>query len=263
MSREVTKDIAIQHKKYAIKKMNNVFEAFINNPDDKYLKKADLLAYWLETFSNYLLDEQKFDYSKIPSYKRGDVISVNLGFNVGSEQGGLHYAIVLDNDNQQSSPVITVVPLSSGEEDDTYERDVFLGNELYEKLKSKYDKLDVTIKKDMQEALNIQKIIQQSLENLKENPTENTEAELINLLATIEQKIDKLNIERKTLNIYNKELQKLKKGSIALMEQITTVSKMRIYKPKNEHDLLYGIKYSDGAMDKINEQLKTLFIFCK
>ena len=263
MGREVTKDIAIQHKKHAIKKMNNVFEAFINNPDDKYLKKADLLAYWLETFSGYLLDEQKFDYSKIPSYKRGDVISVNLGFNVGSEQGGLHYAIVLDNDNQQSSPVITVVPLSSGEEDDTYERDVFLGNELYEKLKSKYDKLDATIKKDMQEALNIQKIIQQSLENLKENPTENTEAELINLLATIEQKIDKLNIERKTLNIYNKELQKLKKGSIALMEQITTVSKMRIYKPKNEHDLFYGIKYSDGAMDKINEQLKTLFIFCK
>ena len=164
MGREVTIDIAIQHKKHAIKKMNNVFEAFINNPDDKYLKKADLLAYWLETFSNYLLDEQKFDYSKILSYKRGDVISVNLGFNVGSEQGGLHYAIVLDNDNQQSSPVITVVPLSSGEEDDTYERDVFLGNELYEKLKSKYDKLDATIKKDMQEALNIQKIIQQSLE---------------------------------------------------------------------------------------------------
>lgn len=263
MGREVTKDIAIQHKKHAIRKVNNVFEAFINNPDDKYLKKADLLAYWLETFSDYLLDEQKFDYSKIPSYKRGDVISVNLGFNVGSEQGGLHYAIVLDNDNQQSSPVITVVPLSSGEEGDTYERDVFLGNELYDKLKSKYDKLDATIKKDMQEALNIQKIIQQSLENLKENPTENTETELINLLTAIEQKIDKLNIERKTLNIYNKELQKLKKGSIALMEQITTVSKMRIYKPKNENDLLYGIKYSDGAMDKINEQLKNLFIFSK
>ena len=43
MGREVTKDIAIQHKKHAIRKVNNVFEAFINNPDDKYLKKADLL----------------------------------------------------------------------------------------------------------------------------------------------------------------------------------------------------------------------------
>ena len=262
MGREITKDIAIQHKKLAIRKMNNVFEAFINNPDDKYLKKADLLAYWLENFSDYLLNEQKFDYSKILSYKRGDVISVNLGFNVGSEQGGLHYAIVLDNDNQQSSPVITVVPLSSGKEEDTYQRDIFLGNELYEKLKSKYDKLDATIKKDLQEAINIQKVIQESFGNL-ENPSENTESNLNNLLTTIGKKIDTLNTERKTLNIYNKELQKLKKGSIALMEQITTVSKMRIYKPKNENDLLYGIKYSDGAMDKINEQLKTLFILCK
>ena len=69
--------------------------------------------------------------------------------------------------------------------------------------------------------------------------------------------------EQKNLNIYSKELQKLKKGSIALMEQITTVSKMRIYKPKNENDLLYGIKYSDGVMDKINEQMKKLFIFSK
>lgn len=263
MGREVTKDIAIQHKKHAIRKVNNVFEAFINNPDDKYLKKADLLAYWLENFSDYLLDEQKFDYSKIPSYTRGDVISVNLGFNVGSEQGGLHYAIVLDNDNQQSSPVITVVPLSSGQEQDTYPRDIFLGNELYEKLKSKYDKLDATIKKDLQEALSIQKVIQESLKNLKENPTENAESNLTALLTTIEQKIDTLNTERKTLNIYNKELQKLKKGSIALMEQITTVSKMRIYKPKNENDLLYGIKYSDGALDKINERLKELFIYSK
>lgn len=263
MGREVTKDIAIQHKKQAIRKIGSVFEAFINNPDDKYLKKADLLAYWLENFSNYLLDEPRFDYSKIPSYKRGDVISVNLGFNVGSEQGGLHYAIVLDNDNQQSSPVITVVPLSSGKESDTYERDIFLGNELYDKLKSKYDKLDISIKEDLQETLKIKKIIQQSLKNLKENPTENTEHELINLLTVIEEKIAKLKAEQKTLNIYSKELQKLKKGSIALMEQITTVSKMRIYKPKNEHDLLYGIKYSDGAMDKINEQLKKLFIYSK
>ena len=38
---------------------------------------------------------------------------------------------------------------------------------------------------------------------------------------------------------------------------------MRIYKPKSEHDLLYGIKYSDGALDKINERLKELFIYSK
>lgn len=47
------------------------------------------------------------------------------------------------------------------------------------------------------------------------------------------------------------------------MEQITTVSKMRIYKPKNSSDLLYGVKFSDGAMDKINEKLKELYVYSK
>lgn len=263
MGRELTKDIVIQHKKHAIREINNIFEAFINNPDTKYLKKADLLAFWLENFSEYLIEERKFDYSKIPSYKRGDVISVNLGFNVGSEQGGLHYAIVLDNDNKQSSPVITVVPLSSGKEEDTFPRDIFLGSELYEKLKSKHDKLDEKIKSELKEAIEIKQIIEKSLKDIKENPTIAAKANLENLLTNIKGKIDFLTKEEKTLTIYNKELQKLKRGSIALMEQITTVSKMRIYKPKNSNDLLYGIKYSDGAMDKINERLKELYIYSK
>ncbi|MBQ2800996.1 MAG: type II toxin-antitoxin system PemK/MazF family toxin [Lachnospiraceae bacterium] len=67
----------------------------------------------------------------MPKYKRGDIVSLNFVFNVGSEHGGLHYAVVLDNDNKQSSPVITVIPLSSGSESCTYDRDVFLGNHFY------------------------------------------------------------------------------------------------------------------------------------
>ena len=38
---------------------------------------------------------------------------------------------------------------------------------------------------------------------------------------------------------------------------------MRIYEPKNSSDLLYDIKFSDGAMDKINVQLKKLFVYSK
>ena len=34
-------------------------------------------------------------------YSRGDIVKVNLGFNIGSEQGGLHYAIVVE-DNEAS-----------------------------------------------------------------------------------------------------------------------------------------------------------------
>ena len=46
-------------------------------------------------------------------YKRGEIVKVHLGFNVGSEEGGLHYAVVLDKNNAKSSPVITIIPLTS------------------------------------------------------------------------------------------------------------------------------------------------------
>lgn len=41
------------------------------------------------------------------------------------------------------------------------------------------------------------------------------------------------------------------------------INSPRIYKPKNSSDLLYGIKFSDGAMDKINDKLQELFVHSK
>lgn len=46
-------------------------------------------------------------------YKRGSIIKANLGFNVGNEEGGLHYCIVLDKTNALSSGTLTVIPLTS------------------------------------------------------------------------------------------------------------------------------------------------------
>lgn len=262
MGSNITDEDIIKHKKSAIKQLNNTFETFINSPNAKHKKKADLIAYWIENYSKYLLSEEKFDYGSIPKYKRGEVISVNFGFNVGSEHGGLHYALVLDNDNKKSSPVITVIPLSSGNVDSTYERDVFLGNELHDKLSAKFNKLNSQVQNELSELTRTIDILTKSL---KANPVteDNLEKDVSQLLSNLKSRVDKLNNEKKSLEIYEKEILKLKDGSIALMEQITTISKMRIYKPKNSSDLLYGVKFSDGAMDKINEKLKELFVYDK
>ena len=263
MSKILTQNDVVSHKKKAIKAIGNTFEAFINSPEQKHLKKADLLAYWIESFSFYILNEEKFDYSRIPKYKRGDVISVNFGFNVGSEHGGRHYAIVLDNDNKQSSRVLTVIPLSSGTLENTNERDVFLGNELYDKLKNKYDKLCEENEKAIEETTRTLDMIN----NIFSVETTDSDREKIDKLKEfakiLEERADILNEEKTTLNNYNREIINLKAGSRALMEQITTISKMRIYKPKTSEDLLYGIKFSDGAMDKINDKLKELYVFSK
>ena len=64
MGKNITDDDIIKHKKNAIKQLNNTFEVFINSPNPKHKKKADLVAYWIESYSKYLLTEEKFD-SKI------------------------------------------------------------------------------------------------------------------------------------------------------------------------------------------------------
>ena len=85
----------IQHKKKAIRKLNQLLEDYTSSGNQDSLKKVDLLSYWIEEYASYIQDEKTFDYKRLKSYKRGDIIKVNFGFNVGSEYGGLHYAIVL------------------------------------------------------------------------------------------------------------------------------------------------------------------------
>ena len=263
MAKEITKEDAIMHKKKAIRTLGNVFEAFINSPEKRHLKKADLLSYWIESYSKYILDEEAFDYSKVPRYKRGDVISVNFGFNVGSEHGGRHYAIVLDNDNKQSSKVITVIPLSSGTPERTYERDVFLGNELYDKLKTKYDKSIVEVQKELDETKQMLEVLKKTISVDNFESSQNDGGELAELIKKLENRVDSIYEREKIIKGYENEIAKLKSGSRAMMEQITTISKMRIYKPRTSHDLLYGVKFSDGAMNKINDKIKELYVFQK
>jgi hypothetical protein len=56
-----------------------------------------------------------------------------------------------------------------------------------------------------------------------------------------------------------KEIAQMKKGSIAIVNQITTVSKMRIYDPKTSSGVLAGITLSQEQMNKINDKIKELY----
>lgn len=47
----------------------------------------------------------------------------------------------------------------------------------------------------------------------------------------------------------------MKKGSIALISQITTISKMRIMDPVKETSVLTGISLPEQAMKKIYDKL--------
>ena len=57
----------------------------------------------------------------------------------------------------------------------------------------------------------------------------------------------------------NKELSRLKIGSIALIGQITTISKYRIYDPLSTKNVLHGIRVSNTMLTALDQKVKELF----
>lgn len=242
-------------------KLKKMCDSFADSGDARLMKKADTLAFWLRTFSDYLQSEDSFDYTSLPKYKRGNIISANLGFNVGSEQGGLHYAVVISKITEHTSPVLTVIPLTSGTLEQTYKRDVYLGSEIYDKLTKKHNDEETRLKdilKNYGTAVSLLTEITDVENSLPDKLRLSVEEYLRTAKSANDEALTRLN---KLQTEEKKAIDRLKSGTIALIGQITTISKIRIYKPKSKNDLMYGLKLSDGAMDKINAMLRNLYIY--
>ena len=240
-------------------------------------KSAKILSFWLKQYVKYLKEEKNFNPAGLKEYSRGDIIKVNLGYNVGSEEGGLHYAIVVSNCNTRQSPTINVIPLTSKNEGKSiHPDDVFLGNEIYEKLSAKFKNIsddlsaqiealqeknnkaafrEAELRRMIAEAENVDVLTDDFVRTLNEmvNEAQYMQRE-------IQTKIDEATKSLNEMKKINNEVSNMKMGSIALVSQITTVSKMKIYDPKSDHDVLAGIKLSNTSLDLLNEKVKQIFV---
>ena len=277
MSAKFSKEDVIQNKKQAIKDLNHMLEGFINDPTGQRLKKANLLSYWLKDYVRMVDFEETFDPKRNIAYKRGDIVKLNFGFNIGSEYGGLHYAIVINNKNPHNSSVVTVIPLTSQKGDaHVHHNDVELGNELYRSLKLKYDTIAQQVQAECEEIdkmLGLINILTTAVDVAIATPAGSPEAseaasaaqkymEIANDLKSDWQiKSEQNQKESKQLEKIKAEIDQMKTGSIALVDQITTVSKIRIYDPRNAYGVLSGIRLSPESLDRINSKIKELFVF--
>lgn len=75
-----------KNKNEAITQISNYLEDCIIK-NEIYMKKANLISYWLKDYIKYINQEESFNSSTLKSYSRGDIIKVNLGFNIGNEEG--------------------------------------------------------------------------------------------------------------------------------------------------------------------------------
>lgn len=93
-------------------------------------KRGKIYIEWLKSHAEYLRREVGFNPRSMRRYKRGEIVFINFGFNVGSEIGGAHFAVVT-TDSEISSPVINVVPLgslnSNQNETNLHKKEVYLG----------------------------------------------------------------------------------------------------------------------------------------
>lgn len=269
MEKTLIKDDVIANKKKAIKDLNNMMEYYLSKDDQKHLKKVNTLAFWIKDYARYILAEERFDSHRLLNYSRGDVIRANFGFKVGKEFGGLHYAVVLDNNSTHNSQVITVVPLSSTDgKDKIHENSVDLGKELYEKTYSIQAKLVSETLAIFEDVKQLNAAYNTLAEIYADIPVTDLSSEMSEKLSLLEQSKKELSekeaelIQQLDILERNKvEIENMKQGSMAVTNQITTISKQRIYTPKKSTDFLYGVSLSSTAMDKINEKLASLFMF--
>lgn len=228
------KDKLIDFKENTLEKLKEYLEETI----DKDQKRCANLTYWIDNYTNYLKFEKRFNPNRLPVYKYGSVIDVNLGFNVGDEFGGKHYCVVLNKHDNKKNQLLTVIPLSSMKPGMTKEKlnksEVYLGSSLY----------DILITKTQTEINLYQKILSNEDEYLK--TTEIYRNQLRQEMLKSQKRIVKID--------------KLKTGSYARCSQITTISKMRIFDPKNLNDALIDIQLPKDNMKDISENLQKLYL---
>lgn len=235
-----TREQLISHKDDAIRKLDGLLTEKLDSADDKEIKSADLLSYWIEDYVRFLRKERTFDSSKLIRYRKGDIVKMHLGYRLGSEEGGLHYGIVFDVSNSLHSNTVTIIPLTSYKKGKkVHPNDVFLGRELFQSIIGKHDALSNEIKKALK-----------ALE--PEFAAEYTSEDLAKMQA-LNDKLDELNDLRKSIL-------RMKEGSVALLKQIVTISKMRIYDPLYQNHVLYGVRLSPTTISVLDDKFCELFI---
>ena len=245
-------------------------------------KKGTILAYWIKDYARFLSKEEEFDPNKLIRYKRGSIVKAHLGYRIGSEEGGLHYAVVIDVANSKSAPTATIIPLTSVKPNTDLENlhpsRLYIGDEIYQALQQKtvseiqdtnrlLTSLQQRVEKNRQAALDIQasmRLVEENKQTESDFSAEDAKAQLAERRAITEalsREIYSLVRKVEHCEKMGREIQKMKHGSIALVGQITTISKLRIYDPMYPSDTLSNIRLSASTMDKLDQKLRNLFTY--
>lgn len=229
-------------------KVLNKLEDYIDDEIERDYKRSYLITSWLDEYRQFLKQELTFQPQYRPVYKQGAVVLVNLGFNIGSEEGGMHYCIVLNKKDTKDNPILTVVPLSSVKKNKKrYPTDVDLDTEIYDLVFTKAK----TTRNRVKETLDI---LQETLEDI-----DSSNADGINI-ESIEKNIKSAENDIDLTERCIQKIQNLKSGSYAICNQITTVSKVRVKDPIKPNSVMHDIIVSDAILNDIYNKITKYYM---
>lgn len=239
----------LAHCKESITDLHDMLVDFSNSADQKIKKRAMLIAYWLKTYTYYIKKEDTFSTQSVFRLKRGSIVQVEFGYRIGRELGGRHYAVVIDADNSIYRNTVSVIPLGSLKDD--YRDDKYsalLDDGIYGPVSKKLSALIGEAQKSAEAALSMDEEIKRA--KVEDRPV---------LKAVQRQRVSTAAYQISQAESWLSEIEHMKQGSVAKIDQITTISKMRISNPLQKTHPLYGVRLTDRDMDKIDEKLRTLY----
>lgn len=91
-----------------------------NVVSDKIQKEVSGRIEWFNNYLNIVQNSNYFQKQPLPDLVKGNIVLVELGFNIGMEFGGRHYCIVLKNSLKNNKRVL-VLPITTQKPSD-YEK---------------------------------------------------------------------------------------------------------------------------------------------
>lgn len=240
------------------KNFEKVHSTFKNN------NKFRFLPNWLEKESNLFLSETQNTSKSYNVLKRGSLIFVDFGINIGSELSNRHWAVVLNKNDSPKSRNLTVLPISSKEKKFSVMIDEVIQQKSKRFLLPILDKIGFDYFSIIHYALteitpfdlgSAEEIYQEFLIQYGDAYNSESAKEIYDNGAGME-KVE--NTNRKLKDLVN-HYQRFNKISYAKCDQIKTISKDRIIYI-NELDPCGKIKVSDETLDRIDEKLKELYL---
>lgn len=250
-----------------------------NTANENYIKeclsgypKYKYLSSWLLSNSRYLKNDRLKKAKSNKIYKRGSLIFVDFGVNVGAELSNYHFAVVLNKKDNKRNNVLTVIPVTSHENYFTVKLDGFISEKsqkyLYDLLTKKIDVIVSLISlADLDWDFSKLKDSTKQLIAERNSVLSSSDAERILKYAKLDPQNQKQITEFmensikmiEDLSEIKKKYNSFNQTSYAKCLDIQTISKDRILYI-NQYDPVGNIFVSSNTLNQIDQSIKENFI---